>query len=49
MFSKEEDLKKIDLAYPRIIISAGEYETNGFSNAISNKVSADERRTCISC
>lgn len=47
MFSKEEDLKKIDLAYLRIIISAGEYETSGFSNTISNKVSADERRTCI--
>ena len=47
MFSKEEDLKKIDSAYPRIVISAGEYETDGFSTAINNKESADERRTCI--
>lgn len=47
MFSKEEDLEKIAPAYQRIVISAGEYETDGFSNAINNKVSADERRTCI--
>lgn len=46
MFSKEEELKKIDLAYQRIVITAGEYETVEFSNAINN-ASSEERRICI--
>ena len=46
MFSKEEDLKKIDSAYPKIVISTGEYETEGFTKILS-KESSDDRRTCI--
>ena len=37
MFSKEEDLKKIDSAYPRIVISAGEYETEEFTKILDKK------------
>ncbi len=47
MFSKDEELKKIDSAYQRIVISAGAYETEKFTNAISN-TPAENRRICIS-
>lgn len=46
MFSKEEDLKKIDSAYQRIVISTGKYETDEFGNAI-NKATVEDRRICI--
>ncbi len=46
MFSKEEDLKKINLAYQRIVISAGKYETDEFGNAI-NKATVEDGRRCI--
>ena len=46
MLSKEEDLKKIDSVYQRIVISTGKYETDEFGNVI-NKTTVEDRRRCI--